>query len=416
MTTPQLHADSILMTVAIILGLGSILGYVSKKIHVPDIVLYLIAGIIIGPQVAGVINIPATSSFSWVILIFGASYILFDGGAMLSLSVLGKMWLTLLLIVTVGVAITALIAGLAAWVVISIPLMGALLLGAAIASTDPAALVAVFKKLSIKKRVSDFVVGESGFNDPVGTILTLAFLAIVMATSGSGHTPTLLQDAESLLWHVALGIAVGIVLGYVTSLLIAHQRFGILAEYLPIITIIVVIGSYLTAKAGFGASGFMGVFVAGLVVGNMKTFGISMPRKNKLSLDEFVETTSTMARMFLFFLLGSQVQLHLIAAYWWQGLVVVAVLMFIARPLVVFLCALPDRKAKWSKNELLFLSWTRETGVIPGTLASILVAENAPNAEVIAAVIFIVIVVTIMLQATTAKWAAKRLGLLEREV
>ena len=86
--------------------------------------------------------------------------------------------------------------------------------------------------------------------------------------------------------------------------------------------------------------------------------------------------------------------------------------MFIARPLAVYACALPDRRARWSSNEMLFMCWTRETGVIPGALAGILLGMHAPGAPVIASVTFIAILMTILIQATTTRWLAEKLGLL----
>jgi cell volume regulation protein A len=94
------------------------------------------------------------------------------------------------------------------------------------------------------------------------------------------------------------------------------------------------------------------------------------------------------------------------------GAVVIAVFMLVARPVTVFLCALPDRRAKWSVNEMLFMCWTRETGVIPAALAGLLVGMKAPGAEMIASVTFIAIMVTILIQATTTKLLARKLGLL----
>jgi cell volume regulation protein A len=86
--------------------------------------------------------------------------------------------------------------------------------------------------------------------------------------------------------------------------------------------------------------------------------------------------------------------------------------MFIARPLTVLLSTAPDRHARWTWRELCFVAWTRETGVIPGALASILVATHAPHADVLAAIIFMAILTTIIVQATSARWVAGRLGLL----
>jgi cell volume regulation protein A len=91
---------------------------------------------------------------------------------------------------------------------------------------------------------------------------------------------------------------------------------------------------------------------------------------------------------------------------------IVVIFMLVARPATVFLCAGFDRRAKWSFKELLFMCWTRETGVIPGALAGMLVGMKAPGAEIIASVTFIAILMTIIIQATTTKWLAGKLGLL----
>jgi cell volume regulation protein A len=95
------------------------------------------------------------------------------------------------------------------------------------------------------------------------------------------------------------------------------------------------------------------------------------------------------------------------------GIVVVAIFMLVARPVTVFLCALPDRRARWSFNELLFMCWTRETGVIPAALAGLLLGMKAPGAQMIASVTFIAILMTILIQAPTTRWLGSKLGLLE---
>jgi cell volume regulation protein A len=118
-------------------------------------------------------------------------------------------------------------------------------------------------------------------------------------------------------------------------------------------------------------------------------------------------------RLFIFILLGAQVDFSLMNRYLVGGVIVVTVFMLIARPVTVFLCALPDRRARWSFNEMLFMCWTRETGVIPAALAGLLLGMNAPGAQMIASVTFIAILMTILIQAPTTKWLGRRLGLLE---
>jgi cell volume regulation protein A len=120
-------------------------------------------------------------------------------------------------------------------------------------------------------------------------------------------------------------------------------------------------------------------------------------------------------RLFIFIVLGSQVDFGLIDRYLFGGVAVVLIFMFVARPATVFLCAPPDRRARWSRNEMLFMCWTRQTGVIPAALAGILLAAKAPGAQMIAAVTSIAILMTILIQAPTTRWLGGRLGLLEKE-
>jgi len=154
------------------------------------------------------------------------------------------------------------------------------------------------------------------------------------------------------------------------------------------------------------------VFVFGMVLGNKESFGFRLEPGEAARLDEYVATTAFIMRMFIFILLGAQVDFGLMSRYLAGGIAVVAVFMLIARPVTVFVCALPDRRAKWTTKELLFMCWTRETGVIPAALAGLLVGLKAPGAQVIASVTFIAILLTILIQATTTRWLAQRLGLL----
>jgi cell volume regulation protein A len=209
-----------------------------------------------------------------------------------------------------------------------------------------------------------------------------------------------------------IGIGAGAVLGYLAALLIAHERWAFLAEYGPVVTLMAVIGAYFAAD-GLQASGFMAVFVFGIVLGNKDALGFKMEAGESQKLDEYVMTTAFIMRLFIFILLGTQVDFKLMNQYLVGGIVVVAILMLVARPITVFLCALPDRRAQWSFKEMLFMCWTRETGVIPGALAGLLLGMNAPGAQMIASVTFIAILMTILIQAPTTKWLGRRLGLLE---
>src|SRR5260370_25969736 len=145
---------------------------------------------------------------------------------------------------------------------------------------------------------------------------------------------------------------------------------------------VAVIGGYFAA-AGLQASGFMAVFVFGIVLGNKESFGFQMEAGEAQKLDEYILTTAFIMRLFIFILLGAQVDFTLVGKYWFGGVAVLPVLILVARPATVFLCALPDRPARWSFREMLFMCWTRETGVIPPALAALFLGIKRPGAQIV---------------------------------
>jgi cell volume regulation protein A len=401
-------AKHTLMSGGLILAVGTVAGLFAQKTKIPDVAVFLVAGMMIGPQALGLIDIKADSALYQILLLFGASYILFDGGASLRFHVMKQVWITIVIIATVGVLITAIIAGVAAHFVLGVPWIVAALLGAALASTDPATLVPIFRQVHVRDRVAQTVMCESAFNDATGAIVTFGVLTVAMGTGEFSLSSSLLD----LLTQATLGIAAGAVLGYLAALLIAHERWAFFMEYAPVVTIMAVIGAYFAAD-GMRASGFMAVFVFGIMLGNKDSFGFKMGDTESQRLDQYVETTSFIMRLFIFILLGSQVDFGLMNRYLLGGIAVVAIFMLVARPVTVFACTLPDRRARWSLNEMLFMCWTRETGVIPAALAGILLGMKAPGAQIIASVTFIAILMTILIQAPTTRWLAGRLALLE---
>jgi cell volume regulation protein A len=402
-----LHAKELLFLLGIILGVGTVTGFIARQLKIPDVVMFLLAGMALGNAGLGVVNVSVDSTLNQLLLIFGSCYILFDGGASVRLNVLKGVWPTLLSLATVGVLISTVITAFAAQYLLNLPFIFAMLLGAVIASTDPATLVPVFRQVKVRAKVAQTVMSESAFNDAMGAILTFAVLGVAM----SGADFSISENLLSLLQQSLLGLVGGAVMGYLAALFIAHEKYSFLAEYAPIVTLMSVAAAYLSVD-NLHASGFMAVFVFGIVLGNKDLLGFKMDEDEESKLEDFILTTSLIMRIFIFVLLGSQVNFALLHQYFWGALGVVIVFMLIARPLVVFACALPNRSAKWTLQELLFMCWTRETGVIPGALAGMLVGMQVPYSDVIASVTFMAILLTILLQATSTKWLATKLNLL----
>src|SRR6476660_2026798 len=217
-------AKYVLMMFGIILAMGAASAILAQKLKIPDVVVFLVLGTLLGPSAAGIIDIRANSALNQLILIFGSCSILFDGGASLRLKVLKEVWITIVILAVVGVLITAAITGIAAYYLLGVPFIVALLLTSAIASTDPATLVPIFRQVKIKDRVAQTVMSESAFNDATGAILTFAVLAIAMGEGEFSVSASLL----GLFKKASIGLVAGMVLGYLSALLIAHEKFGFL--------------------------------------------------------------------------------------------------------------------------------------------------------------------------------------------
>lgn len=386
-----------------------VVGRLAQLLRLPDVVLFLLAGIAIGPSALGWINVPSTTAINQFILIFGASYILFDGGASLNFRVLRSVGVTIALLPTLGVLVTAGVTGVAAHFLLGLPWATALLLAAVIAPTDPATLIPIFKQVKVRDRVAQTVVSESALNDATGAILALTILGIIV---GGSFSP--FESLGQFAVMVLGGLAVGSVLGVLTAFLVAHERYSFLLEFAPLVTLVVVTAAYLAAE-GLHGSGFMAVFAFGVILGNAELLGFKMHQEFGKGLYEYVGVTALASRMVIFILLGSQVDFGLVGHYLAPGLGLLAIFMLIARPLAVLACVLPDRWARWSWAEMAFICWSRETGVIPAALAGLLLGWYVTDAHVIASITFLAVAVTILIQAPTARPLARRLGLLEEE-
>src|SRR6516164_877440 len=222
---------------------GTVAGLFAQKTKIPDVAVFLVAGMLIGPQALGLIDIKADSALYQILLLFGASYILFDGGASLRFHVMKQVWITIVVIATVGVLITAAITPTAAYFVLGVPWIVAALLGATLASTDPATLVPIFQQVHIRDRVAQTVMSESAFNDAMGAIVTFGILAVATGAGEFSLTASLLD----LLKQSVIGVAGGCVLGYLAALLIAHEKWNFLSEYAPVVTLVAVTGAYMAA-------------------------------------------------------------------------------------------------------------------------------------------------------------------------
>jgi cell volume regulation protein A len=238
-------------------------------------------------------------------------------------------------------------------------------------------------------------------------VLTLAVAAAVLS-GNSSITDTLVDLIED----IGISAGLGIVFGVVLSLVVSSHWAGIWRES-SAITVMAVLSLGFFSIDQAGGSGYLGAFLAGLIVGNMDQLRLAMHSEHEREMRTLVAVVSEVMVIFVFITLGANLPWGDIADEFGPALAVVAALIFVARPLSVLACLLLDRRGRWSREELVFLSWTRETGVVPAALAGIIVGLEVPNAELVVTTVALAIVVTLAVQTTTKRWLARRLGLLE---
>ncbi len=395
-----------LMVPALILFVGVVASKLSEIIKIPDIVIYLFAGVLVGPAMLNLVDVDTNSSANQFILTFGAAFILYDGGREIKLKILNSVKWTVALLASVGVFISAISIGFIAMKVFHIDFIYALLIGSVIASTDPAALVPVFSKIKIVDRVKQTVISESAFNDAVGAILVLTIITIIQS-----GTFSLEENAITLFKMIVFGVISGGIVGFIFSLSVSDGKFGLFTEFAPIISILAVMTSYSLAES-FGGSGYMSTFITGLICGNKKVLHLWVPTVDFEVQKNVRETVTAIMKIAIFILLGMHVDFNSLLMYWKESMLIVLALVFVVRPIAVLVCTLPDRKVKWHKNEILFMMWVRETGVIPAALSGLIVSLKLPHANMVSSVVFMTILFTLLFQATTASIVASKLGLI----
>jgi potassium/hydrogen antiporter len=400
-------AQDVLRDAGLILAAGVAAVPVAALARLPLMVVLVAAGALVGPSVLELVENPVDGLGAQLVFTLGVSLILFHGGVGISLRVLSRTAVGLSLLVLPGVVVTATVVALVAMPVFSIPFSVALLIGAVLAATDPAILIPLFERLHLRPKIAQTVIAESAFNDPTSTVLALTVAGVVEA-GGVGFTEPLGDFSASL----ALGAIFGVGGGLLLAAMLSTRAVGVWRESPAMVVLAIVLLTYFTTDE-LGGSAYLAAFVMGLMVGNMELLGLGRHEEHARALDRYIAQTAELAVLAIFVTLGINLPFESLYDHLWGGLLVMLVFVFVARPLTVAVCLLPDRRGAWTREEVVFLSWCRETGVVPAAIAGLLLARGTEGAELAAALVALAVVTTLLLQATTAGLVARRLGLVE---
>jgi potassium/hydrogen antiporter len=410
MQNRAVEVKDVILTLGVMLVAGLVSQLIADTLRLPRMLLLLLAGVLLGPSVTDAIDVPLDSMGAQLLLTLGVSFILFFGGLQLSTRVLGKVAVGLGLLAVPGVVITAFVAGSVAAFVFDVPFSTGLLIGAVLAPTDPAILIPLFARIGLRQKIEQTAIAESALNDATGAVLALVFVGVVLGGGASVSDPAI-DFLEDLGISTALGIGFGVLL----SLVVSDRRAGIWQESAAIAVVAVVAVGYFSIDSA-GGSGYLGAFLAGFIVGNMDRLRLAMHTVHEREMRALVKTITDVVVILVFITLGANLPWSDIWSNFGPALAVVAGLILFARPLTVLLCLLPDRRGRWTREEIVFLSWTRETGVVAAALAGLMVGLGVPDAELIVTTVALAIVVTLAVQTTTKTWLGRRLGLEEPAV
>jgi cell volume regulation protein A len=384
-----------MLLAGLLLALGVASSRVSARLGLPVLVLFLGVGMLAGSDGLG--RVPFEDyALANAVGTVALALILFDGGLRTGLPAVRAAWRPALALSTVGVALTAGLVGLAAAWVLDLPLLHGLLLGGIVGSTDAAAVFATLRSsgLALPERLGATLEVESGSNDPMALFLTVGLTGLAAGTAESGASLGLL-----FVLQFGVGGAVGVGVGRASSWAVARAGLEAPALY-PVLAVALGLVAF-GGAAVLGGSGFLAVYVAGIVLGNGP---LAFRRGTLLVLD----AAAWLAQIALFVLLGLLSFPSRLLAVAPEGLLIALALVLVARPLAVAASTVPFG---FGPREVAFLSWGGLKGAVPITLATFPLLAGVEGAALLFDVVFFVVVVSALAQGWSLPALARRLGI-----
>lgn len=391
-----LDVDRLVVVVALLLLAAVLTAAVATrlgaKLRIPGALLFLGLGMLVGVDGLGLIQLDDTTLVR-DLGVLALLLILFEGGLTTKPTDLRLAALPGTLLATVGVALTAGATGIGVWLLFDVELVTGLLLGAVVASTDAAAVFSMMRTAALPRRVSAIVRLESGANDPIAVMLTVGLIATIQGPTTAGDW------AVFAMLQLLGGGAVGAAVGGMGVVLLRRVDLGVDGLY-PVLAAGVAGLAYGVA-AWVGASGFVAVYLAGLLVGGL------VPRHRR-SILGFHEAMANAAEIGLFLLLGLLVVPSRLVDIIPQGLAVAALLLVVARPIAVGVCSIGSRLG-WREQAL--VSWSGLRGAVPIVLATLPYTTGIAGGSVLFDVVFFVVLVSVLVQGLTLQPLVRWLGL-----
>jgi len=368
---------------------------IAAYLKLPSIVLLLLLGIVLGSDGIGILRPRLLDTGLEVIVSLATAIILFEGGLRLNLRELGKVSISLQLLVTLGTLITLLGGSMAAHWLGEFPWDIAFLYASIVVVTGPTVIGPLLKQINVDRQVAALLEGEGVLIDPVGAILAFVVLDTILNNDADPMSAVM-----GLLMRLGVGAAIGGAGGYLMSC-IFKQAHLLSFELKNLVVLAVLWSMFVLAQMIRNESGIMTTVVAGIVFANS-----SVPEERLLR--SFKNQLTILSVSVLFILLAADLSIDSVFALGWGSLFTVLVLMFVIRPINILLCTWQS-DLNWRQK--LFLSWVAPRGIVSASVASLfaisLTQRGINGGDSIKALVFLTIIMTVVCQGLTAGWIAR---------
>jgi cell volume regulation protein A len=386
--------EHLLLVASALLLLAVLAGRASARVGVPPLLLFLAVGMLAGSDGIGGIYFDDP----WLAQLVGTvalAFILFSGGLDTEWRVVREALWPALALSTVGVLLTAALVAWFATLLLHFSWLEGLLLGAIVSATDAAAVFSVMRAgaARLTGRLLPVLELESGTNDPMAVFLTIGITGLLSDRSAS---------TGGMIWlfvqQMGIGALLGVALGVGAVLLLNWQKLGVTGLY-PVLTTALVLFVY-GLTASLHGSGFLAVYLAGLILGNS-----TIAERSSLAL--FHGGLASLMETGMFLTLGLLVFPSRLPAVAWVGLLMTLFLIVVARPVSVFVSLLFSHMGV---REKAFISWVGLRGAVPIVLATFPLLARLPRADVIFNIVFFIVLASVLVQGTTTPLVARWLG------
>ncbi|WP_392455443.1 potassium/proton antiporter [Chryseomicrobium aureum] len=381
--------DSAIFVLSILLIVGVATTKFSSRLGLPSLVLFIGVGMIASQYIYF-----DNAKITQLVGILALIVILFEGGMQTKWRTMRTVLPAATSLATIGVLLTTVGIGVVAKFVLGLSWLEGMLFGAIVGSTDAAAVFAVLGNKNIKPNITSTLEAESGTNDPMAVFLTITFISLIQAEAGP-----LLSLIGSFFWQMGIGLLVGLLIGRLSVWAINKINLDSSGLY-PVLAMGFAIFTYAFTTA-IGASGLLAVYVMAVVLGNMDL-------TYRHSIFRFNEGFAWMMQICMFILLGLLVFPNQLRDVIWQGLLLALILMFVARPLGVYISLL---FSQFNAKEKLFISWAGLRGAVPIVLATYPLLAGLENADLLFNVVFFVVLLSALFQGATLTPFAEKLSL-----